>query len=213
MTSFDKIVKKVERYYSDKIITYGPTPQGVDWSSPESQFIRFKQLLKVCDDNKNHFSINDYGCGYGALLDYMHSQNYQFSYFGYDISTLMLDEANKRYRNYSNVVFCHQKSDLPVSDYTVASGIFNVKQDIEIDEWEKYIFSVLNDLFQLSNIGFAFNILTKYSDADKMRPDLYYADPCFLFEYCKKNYSRNVAILHDYNLYEFTVIVRKTLSN
>lgn len=123
MTSFDKIVKKVERYYSDKIITYGPTPQGVDWSSPESQFIRFKQLLKVCDDNKNYFSINDYGCGYGALLDYMHSQNYQFSYFGYDISTLMLDEANKRYGNYSNVVFCHRKSDLPVSDYTVASGI------------------------------------------------------------------------------------------
>jgi len=212
MTSFDKIVKKVDRYYSDKIITYGTTPQGVDWSSPESQFLRFEQLLKVCAD-KNHFSINDYGCGYGALLDYMNSQNYQFSYFGYDISTLMLNEANKRYHNSSNVVFCNRQSDLPVSDYTVASGIFNVKQDIQIDEWEKYILSVLNDLFQLSHIGFAFNILTKYSDADKMRSDLYYADPCFLFDYCKKNFSRNVAILHDYNLYEFTVIVRKTLTN
>lgn len=212
MTSFDKIVKKVDRYYSDKIITYGTTPQGVDWSSPESQFLRFEQLLKVCGD-KNHFSINDYGCGYGALLDYMNSQNYQFSYFGYDISTLMLNEANKRYHNSSNLVFCNRQSDLPVSDYTVASGIFNVKQDIEIDEWEKYILCVLNDLFQLSHIGFAFNILTKYSDADKMRSDLYYADPCFLFDYCKKNFSRNVAILHDYNLYEFTVIVRKTLTN
>lgn len=212
MTIFDTIVKKVEQYYSDKITIYGTTPQGVDWNSQESQFLRFEQLLKVCRD-KNHFSINDYGCGYGALLDYMNSQNYQFfSYFGYDISKSMLNQANKRYHNFSNVVFCNRQSDLPVSDYTVASGIFNVKLDIEINEWEKYILSVLNELFQLSHIGFAFNVLSKYSDSDKMRSDLYYGDPCFLFDYCKKFFSRNVAILHDYNLYEFTVIVRKTLT-
>jgi len=42
-----------------------------------------------------------------------------------------------------------------------------------------------------------------------MREDLYYADPCFIFDYCKRNFSRNVALLHDYELYEFTIIVRK----
>ena len=42
-----------------------------------------------------------------------------------------------------------------------------------------------------------------------MRADLYYADPCFLFDYCKRNFAKDVAILHDYSLYDFTLIVRK----
>ena len=57
--------------------------------------------------------------------------------------------------------------------------------------------------------GFAFNCLTSYSDAHKMRDYLYYADPCALFDLCKRRYSRYVALLHDYKLYEFTILVRK----
>jgi len=30
-----------------------------------------------------------------------------------------------------------------------------------------------------------------------------------LFDYCKRTYSRDVALLHDYGLYEFTILVRK----
>ena len=51
-------------------------------------------------------------------------------------------------------------------------------------------------------------MLTTYSDAEKMRPDLYYGDPTFFFDHCKRNYSRNVALLHDYELYDFTILVR-----
>jgi hypothetical protein len=61
----------------------------------------------------------------------------------------------------------------------------------------------------LSRKGFASNFLTKYSDADRMRPDLYYADPLYLFDYCKRNFSRNVALLHDYRIYDFTILNRK----
>jgi hypothetical protein len=42
-----------------------------------------------------------------------------------------------------------------------------------------------------------------------MRDDLYYADPCELFDHCKRQHSRNVALLHDYTLYEFTILVRR----
>jgi hypothetical protein len=42
-----------------------------------------------------------------------------------------------------------------------------------------------------------------------MREDLFYADPCELFDYCKTRFARNVALLHDYGLYEFTILVRK----
>ncbi|KAQ37574.1 hypothetical protein AJ39_03274, partial [Mycobacterium tuberculosis MD14844] len=60
-----------------------------------------------------------------------------------------------------------------------------------------------------SRRGFSFNCLTSYSDASKMRDDLYYADPCALFDLCKRRYSKSVALLHDYGLYEFTILVRK----
>jgi hypothetical protein len=65
---------------------------------------------------------------------------------------------------------------------------------------------------QMSNLsykGFAFNALTSYSDPQHVRPDLYYANPCFLFDYCKRNFFKQVVLLHDYGLYEFTIIVRK----
>jgi hypothetical protein len=60
-----------------------------------------------------------------------------------------------------------------------------------------------------SRLGFAFNHLSSYSDKEYMQSYLYYADPLFLFDYCKKNFSKNVALIHDYGQYDFTIIVRK----
>jgi hypothetical protein len=61
----------------------------------------------------------------------------------------------------------------------------------------------------LSRKGFAFNALSLYSDPEKRRPDLYYADPLALFDHCQRHFSRYVSLLHDYPLYEFTILVRK----
>ena len=67
----------------------------------------------------------------------------------------------------------------------------------------------LEKIDALSRKGFAFNVLTKYSDREFMRDDLYYADPIFLFEHCRRKFSRFVSLIHDYPLYEFTILVRK----
>ncbi len=98
---------------------------------------------------------------------------------------------------------------LEIADYGVASGLFNVYFDLPGGNWEKSIEDVLDALDATSKKGFAFNCLTKYSDPPKMRKDLYYADPCRWFDLCKKKYARNVALLHDYDLYDFTILVRK----
>ena len=45
------------------------------------------------------------------------------------------------------------------------------------------------------------------SDPDRMRDDLYYADPCFFFDHCMRRFSRRVALLHDYELFDFTMLV------
>lgn len=205
---FDSIKHSVENYYSQKIATYGNVPKGVDWNSLASQELRFVQLLKVVNPLEL-VSLNDYGCGYGHLYEFMTSKGYHFDYHGYDLSELMISRAKELYGSHPNCHFWVGDSYSKVADYTVASGIFNVKLDKSDQEWEEYVIATLATLNTLSQSGFAFNILTSYSDQEYMRDDLYYANPCFYFDFCKRHFSKHVALLHDYGLYEFTILVRK----
>lgn len=205
--TFEQILSGVEEYYTQKVNSHGPTPLGVDWNSTESQQLSFKQLLKVCD-KKMPFSVNDYGCGYGALVNYLSEQNCTFSYTGFDISIPMIENAQKLHGDKANCAFYTDFTALKPADYTVASGIFNVKQAINDKDWHDYIMQTVNRMHNLSRKGLAFNILTSYADAEYMRSDLHYADPLFWFDYCKRNFSRFVSLIHDYPLYEFTILVR-----
>jgi len=71
----ESIRESVSAYYTGKIKKHGPTPLGVDWNSLESQELRFSQLTKVIAEDSD-FSINDYGCGYGALADYLDTKGF-----------------------------------------------------------------------------------------------------------------------------------------
>ena len=121
----------------------------------------------------------------------------------------MISKAVNRYCNLENVRFLVSSKSDRIADYCVASGIFNVRLGQTDNDWLAYIIDTLDSLNQTSHLGFAFNCLTTYSDKDKQRDYLYYADPCLLFDLCKRNYSKQVALLHDYELYEFTLLVRK----
>lgn len=199
----------IKSYFDKRIQEHGASPRGSDWNSETSQNVRFDQLLKVVESES--FSILDYGCGYGALADFLANKNFDADYYGYDILESAIETARQAHRHKPRRTFFTDKSQLRICDYVVASGIFNFRGEQSLEAWTEYVLGVLNELNRLSEHGFASNFLTKYSDADKMRPDLYYADPLFLFDYCKQNFSKNVALLHDYRLYDFTLIIRKDL--
>jgi len=208
MKDINTLIKDATDYYEEKLKKYGPTFQSVDWNSKESQELRFDQLIKVIDKSDDNFSILDYGCGYGALYLYLKSKFPKFYYYGYDASDAMIEKAISLNSNTQ----CNWFSDpinLIKTDYVVASGLFNVKQSYHHDEWNEYAIDTLLSLNTLAVKGFAFNLLTKYSEKVRMKNNLFYADPLYFFDYCKKNFSRNIALLHDYSLYEFTILVRK----
>ena len=198
----------LDSYFERTLRDHGATARGVDWNSPESQELRFGQLLKVCED-RGPFSIVDYGCGYGALVGYLRELGYDFSYQGFDVSERMLAHARELYGGDDAVEFVGHADDLRAADYCVASGVFNLRMDVDGDAWRDYVLETIGSLSSLGTRGFAFNMLTKYSDPPRMRPDLYYGDPCFFFDHCKREIARDVALLHDYGLYEFTMLVRK----
>jgi SAM-dependent methyltransferase len=201
------ILSTVEAYYTDKIKRHGPCPRGVDWNSSESQLLRFDRLLSVCDC-ADSFTVNDYGCGYGALLDFLRDRGIACQYRGFDLSPAMIEQAQRLHEGLLWSSFFSDAGALAVADYTLASGIFNVRLETPEADWKSYMRETIDRLAALSSRGFSFNALTSYSDRDKMRPDLYYADPLFWFDYCRSHFSRFVALLHDYPLYEFTIIVR-----
>ncbi len=202
-----RLLQDIEQYYDEKILTYGATPMGVDWNSEDSQEIRFAQLVKVI--RTEGFSVADLGCGYGALFNYLSKVKNDFSYEGYDLSSQMISSAKQHVGNTSSANFKLGNKLDQETDYSIASGIFNVRQNTIECEWHEYITETLENMNNFSKCGFSFNCLTKYSDNPRMKSYLYYADPLQLFDYCKKRFSRNVALLHDYDLFEFTIIVRK----
>jgi len=204
----DNILNQVANYYSNKINEFGTTPKGVDWNGEESQFLRFEQLMKLVEKEKNNLSILDYGCGYGGMQEFL-LQNFgtNLNYIGFDISKEMIAAAKEKFPTNGEFLF-KLKEDFK-TDYVVASGVFNVRQDTIIEQWEQYVFKTIHELNSLSNKGFSFNLLTSYSDKELMKEYLYYGNPEEYFRFCKLNFSRNVSLLHDYSLYEFTIIVKK----
>ena len=204
----NNIHKNIDTYYTDKINTYGATPKGVDWNGEESQNIRFKQLSKIIQDDK--FIISDIGCGYGKYCEYLELNYKNYKYCGYDLSKEMIENANKLYdKSKHNFYHIDNLDTIKNTDYSIASGIFSVKMNHSQDEWLSYILDTLEKINANADKGFSFNMLTKYSDKEYMKDNLYYADPLFFFDYCKRNFSRNISLNHDYDLYEFTILVKK----
>jgi SAM-dependent methyltransferase len=198
----------IERYYSAKVLEHGAVARGVDWNGEESQTLRFERLSEDLPAQRS-FSLVDWGCGYGAYSRYLRSHFPETSYTGIDISAEMIAAAVKTQEESSMTRFLVGNRPEEPAHWCVASGIFNVRLDRDDQSWFAFICETLDLMNEYSTEGFAFNALTSYSDASKKRDYLYYASPEELFARCKREYSRSVKLLHDYDLYEFTLIVRK----
>jgi len=210
--TMDETQKKLNEYFSEKLTEFGATPKGVDYNGAESQERRFEQLVKVIDSSRP-FTVIDYGSGYGALFDFLQKKGWQFEYYGIDLIEKMVIAGRETHRDFPNAHFTTRESEVPTVDYLLAGAIFNIKLEASYEDWQAMVVSTLERMNGLCSKGFSFNMLTKYSDADRMaqRPDLFYGDPLFFFDLCKRTFSRNVALLHDYDLYDFTILVRKDI--
>lgn len=210
--STEETQKKLNAYFSEKLKEFGATPKGVDYNGPEAQERRFSQLIKVIDPSQP-FSVIDYGSGYGALFDFLHKTGWQFEYYGVDQIEDMVVAGREAHKAHPNAHFTTRAEEIPAVDYLMAGAIFNIKLDESYEDWQTFVTRTLTHMNSLCTKGFSFNMLTQYSDADRMaqRPDLFFGDPLFFFDFCKRNFSRNVALLHDYDLYDFTILVRKVV--
>jgi SAM-dependent methyltransferase len=202
------IRNKVRAYYSDAVERFGPAPLGVDWPNQPSQYLRFVQLLKICDFEQP-FSLNDFGCGYGALLDFMalrHS-GARVTYRGIDLSPQMIAVARRRWATRPNTTFVVGARCRQAADYSVASGVFNVRLGQAIGEWEAYIESILLDLRRNSRVGFAANFMLPL-DRAPTESELYRTSARRWVTYCRRELGCTIRPITRYGLREFTLLAR-----
>jgi SAM-dependent methyltransferase len=194
----------ITRLYEESLAEHGVKPLAVGWRDEVSHRLRFGKLASVIEKSED-VSINDLGCGYGAFYEYLIEVGVKVTLFrGYDISERMVSLAKQRVPGGDFIL--GDAIDQP-ADYSFASGIFNVRLQESEEKWQNHVEQTLSNLFEYSRCGFAFNLLSTY--VDYREPHLFYGDPLYFFDLCKRRFSRSVSLLHDYPLFEWTMVVRK----
>ena len=201
------ILSHVAAYYASKLEAHGSTPQGVDWNGTDSHERRHKQFLRLLDSALTA-SIIDLGCGFGDFLRFLRAAGHHGRFIGYDIAPSMIEKARELHGESDDRQWRIGAEPAEIADFAIASGIFNVKGDVADEVWKRYVHQTIDILARAGRRGFAFNVLSMSSDPDRRRPNLYYADPADMLGHCLSHYGRSIALLQDYGLYEFTVVVR-----
>lgn len=202
----DDALAGVASMYDGNLAAHGVSAKSVGWRDAETQDLRFAKLCEVIA-GAAPFTVNDFGCGYGAMFTYLANTfgSRLSAYRGFDISNEMLRAARERLAD-DRVELVPGATISQAADYTFVSGTYNVRLQASDEEWRAHIERSLDDVAAHSTRGFAFNLLSTY--VDWKQDGLFYADPLYFFDLCKRKYSRFVSLLHDYPLYEWTILVR-----
>lgn len=206
------VYEGIERYYTGKVLAHGATPLGADWTCQPTQELRFVQLLKVCDFG-TAFSLNDVGCGYGALAGFLarRHRGARVDYLGTDLSQAMVGRAKPRLTANINARFLASSSIPRVADYSVASGIFNVKLAQHVDQWTLFIMKTLSEMNKSSQLGFAVNFLAPHGVDLQPIAELYRTSADVWMRYCESQFNVRVELVEGYGMKEFTLLVRRQL--
>jgi cytochrome P450 len=204
------IPTQISSYYSQKIGQFGSTPRGVDWSCAATQNLRFVQLLRICDFAAP-FSLNDVGCGYGALVRFLAKRqpDAHIDYLGIDLAAAMVRRARRLHRNAPHTSFVVGAVSPRLADYSVASGIMNVKLDTPRDRWEAFVAATLRSMHHTSRHGFAVNFMAEGTTCKASPEQLYRTSPEVWSRYCESGLGCAVEILSSYGMREFTLLVRR----
>ena len=205
-----RLLKPVARRYEWSINKYGPIHRAAAWRDEKRQQRRFDIFtgLLAYNTNRDNVTINDLGCGYGAMFDTFRKLP-QFSngaYFGYDISRAMIKAAKIKISD-PRALFIRNHKATKIADYSFVSGTYNMKMAANEDEWLAYIEESIVQLWSKTKISMGFNMLN--IESPLRENTLYYADPAHFMNFCHKNLKANVRMINLLHPNEFVIFIRK----
>lgn len=192
-TNWSEIVE----HYESCLEKHGDSHLGVDWPNKEDAKTRYKVMVELFKWYSNHFSLLDYGCGTGHFLE---QPFYVPNYFGYDKSEKMIELCRKKFpkRNFSS-------TDYPQSDYVIMNGVFTEKRSITFGQMWTMVQEELKEVWQKTNKGLAFNVMSYHVDYEK--DHLFHLPLDLMACFVTLNLSRNFVIRNDYLPFEYCVYI------
>jgi len=193
---------KTAQLYNQRFLDHGNDIKTVGWGSKKDQFLRFDILFR--NINPVGKSILDVGCGLGDCIKYLDKKtDGNYEYTGIDIAEKLIFEAKKNHlsknRNfYNSDIFSIQSS----FDIVIMSGALSHKSD----GIENYTLKSLKKMFDISNELVSANFLSKYVDYELEKNQHYFPEDIFKES---KKYCKNINLISDYPLYEFTIQLKK----
>lgn len=193
----------VERYEAmlDKFQGNPEDSRSVGWSDRALQWKRFEALTSVVPIEGK--SILDLGCGLGNLVDYLSEKDWKGDYTGWDLSDKMVKICRDRFPDMAfDVMDILNYDGEKRFDVVVASGLFCVPLS---DETRYH--KTIEKMFSLCREAIAFNLISTYVNFQE--DHLRYTSPDEIFDFCKKNLTRYVALRHDYMPFDYAVYAYK----
>jgi SAM-dependent methyltransferase len=208
--SLSQIAGDITTYYAGTLSQHGATPRGVDWSCKPTQELRFIQLLRLCSFD-SAFSLNDIGCGYGALRGFLRQRHprAEIDYLGIDLSAAMIDSARERWGHLAHTQFETAAAASRMADYGLASGVFNVRLDHADTDWEAWVAHTLKSLHASSRIGFSVNFLLPARPGESSPTALYRPPIERWTRYCEYTLKATVEPVTGYGMREYTLLIKR----
>ena len=121
---------KINEWYDSKLEQFGENDfRSLNWGDKEgkSAKARYQQMFEQYD--WSHKKILEIGCGWGSFFDFGFKCDY---YHGIDINPLLIDIANKKYKNYdftTEDISNYQLKSVSLNyDVAISSGVAGNRQ-------------------------------------------------------------------------------------
>lgn len=207
-TGFSRdVVSSVVEHYERCLDTDGDQGQLVGWRDSPSQLRRFEVIHRLMGE-ATYASVCDFGCGLGEFRRFLRQNGSAATYIGVDASEQMIAQATEASTLDEGDGF-HVGSSPMQADMVIASGIFNVRLEIDNRYWWNYLSSTVRSMWSSASIGVVFNVLSTESDVSKRKADLFYASPIEILSFCL-GFSPDVRMAHHYGLFDMTFAIFKT---
>ncbi len=186
----------IKEHYRSLYLKHGEAAETGQYSSRESQYLRFKYLAEIADLKK--VNILDFGCGTASFYDYLLKiEQKPKKYLGIEI----VDEFLEHCKNKIPDASFHKPEEIKFLnyDYGFVSGVFNNLRKNNRNFWK----DTVKTIFKYSRKGIAFNMMSTYVDyKDEV---LFYESPEDAFTYVKKEITPFVTLRHNYLVKENSI--------
>jgi SAM-dependent methyltransferase len=203
-TVHHQIMKASNQVYNKSARQHKINSNAVLWSDPQTQYLRFAELIKYLDLGGTDKTILDVGCGNGEFYKFLNFMGFRGQYTGYDINDLLLKQARQQF-SHINVQHVDILSDKISKrfDYVVMSGLFN----LNMGQTSAWVHEFINKIFLLCKEVTVFNAITTQVNHNSEK--MFYLDPAETFSFCIRHLSPRVTLAHHHLPYNYTMAIYK----